>query len=183
MLTVAHTIRLSFQTRVLLSALLERGRVAGDAVGRIERTWRRPHRHMYRLTQDGRGLVRQPKTRPCVHIQRVRSTTRPVYMPRFFFTPIRTEAQSWLMRAMNALPKEEREWGRAVISELDGISGFWPCLNWDRRRDDGDVESNSRQHVDGCLAQTTWPKTALRNCSGESRELRNPSVTRDPTAV
>jgi hypothetical protein len=51
-------------------------------------------------------------------------------MPRFFFTPIRTESQSWLMRAMNALPKEQREWGRAVISELDGISGFWPSLEW-----------------------------------------------------
>ena len=51
-------------------------------------------------------------------------------MPRFFFTPIRIEAQSWLMRAMNALPREQREWGRAVISELDGISGFWPCLEW-----------------------------------------------------
>ena len=31
---------------------------------------------------------------------------------------------------MNALPKEQREWGRAVISELDGISGFWPSLEW-----------------------------------------------------
>jgi hypothetical protein len=31
---------------------------------------------------------------------------------------------------MNALPKEQREWGRAVISELDGISGFWPCSEW-----------------------------------------------------
>lgn len=51
-------------------------------------------------------------------------------MPRFFFTPTRTEAQSWLMRAMNALPQEQREWGRAVVSELDGISGFWPCSEW-----------------------------------------------------
>ena len=51
-------------------------------------------------------------------------------MPRFFFTPIRTEAQLLLMRAMNALPKEQREWGRAVISELNGISGFWPSLEW-----------------------------------------------------
>ena len=51
-------------------------------------------------------------------------------MSRFFFTPIRTEAQVLLMRAMNALPKEQREWGRAVISELDGISGFWPRLEW-----------------------------------------------------
>jgi hypothetical protein len=34
------------------------------------------------------------------------------------------------MRTMNALPKEQREWGRAVISELDGISGFWPSLEW-----------------------------------------------------
>jgi hypothetical protein len=51
-------------------------------------------------------------------------------VPRFFFTTIRTEAQLLLMRAMNALPKEQREWGRAVISELDGISGFWPSLEW-----------------------------------------------------
>jgi hypothetical protein len=34
------------------------------------------------------------------------------------------------MRVTNALPKEQREWGRAVISELDGISGFWPSLEW-----------------------------------------------------
>jgi hypothetical protein len=51
-------------------------------------------------------------------------------VPRFFFTPMRTDAHSWLMPIMNALPKEQREWGRAVISELDEISGFWPCLQW-----------------------------------------------------
>jgi len=34
------------------------------------------------------------------------------------------------MRATNALPQEQREWGRAVISELNGISGFWPSLEW-----------------------------------------------------
>jgi hypothetical protein len=49
---------------------------------------------------------------------------------RFFFTPIRTKAQLLLMRATNALPQEQREWGRAVISELNGISGFWPSLEW-----------------------------------------------------
>jgi hypothetical protein len=43
---------------------------------------------------------------------------------------MRAEAHSWLMRIMNALPKEQREWGRAVISELDGISGIWPYLEW-----------------------------------------------------
>ena len=51
-------------------------------------------------------------------------------MPRFFFTPIRLKAQLLLMRATNALPQEQREWGRAVISELSGISGFWPSLEW-----------------------------------------------------
>ena len=51
-------------------------------------------------------------------------------MPRFFFTPIRIKAQLLLMRATNALPQEQREWGRAVISELNGISGFWPSLEW-----------------------------------------------------
>lgn len=51
-------------------------------------------------------------------------------MPRFFLKPIRTKAQLLLMRTMHALPKEQREWGRAVISELDGISGFWPSLEW-----------------------------------------------------
>jgi hypothetical protein len=49
---------------------------------------------------------------------------------KFFFTPIRTKAQLLLMRTMDALPKEQREWGRAVISELDGIGGFWPSLEW-----------------------------------------------------
>jgi hypothetical protein len=34
------------------------------------------------------------------------------------------------MRAMNAFPKEQQEWGRAVISELDGITGFWPSIEW-----------------------------------------------------
>jgi hypothetical protein len=51
-------------------------------------------------------------------------------VPRFFFTPLRTKAQLWLMRAMNAFPKEQREWGRAVIAELDGITGFWPSIKW-----------------------------------------------------
>jgi hypothetical protein len=51
-------------------------------------------------------------------------------VPRFFFTPIRIKAQLLLMRATNALPQEQREWGRAVISELNGISGFWPSLEW-----------------------------------------------------
>jgi hypothetical protein len=51
-------------------------------------------------------------------------------VPRFFFTPLRTKAQLWLMRVMNAFPKEQREWGRAVISELDGITGFWPSIEW-----------------------------------------------------
>lgn len=51
-------------------------------------------------------------------------------MPRFFFTPIRTKAQLWLMRAINAFPQEQREWGRAVIAELDGITGFWPSIEW-----------------------------------------------------
>jgi len=49
---------------------------------------------------------------------------------RFFFTPIRIKAQLLLMRATNALPQEQREWGRAVISELNEISGFWPSLEW-----------------------------------------------------
>jgi hypothetical protein len=31
---------------------------------------------------------------------------------------------------MNAFPKEQREWGRAVIAELDGITGFWPSIEW-----------------------------------------------------
>ena len=51
-------------------------------------------------------------------------------MLRFFFTPIRIKAQLLLMRATNALPQEQREWGRAVISELNEISGFWPSLEW-----------------------------------------------------
>ena len=51
-------------------------------------------------------------------------------MPGFFFTPIRMKAQLLLMRATTALPREQREWGRAVISELNGISGFWPSLKW-----------------------------------------------------
>src|ERR1700686_920493 len=41
----------------------------------------------------------------------------------------------------------------------------------DRRRDDRDVESSltqyPAQHRDGCLAQRTWPGTALRNGSGD----------------
>jgi hypothetical protein len=49
---------------------------------------------------------------------------------RFFFAPIRIKAQFLLMRATNALPQAQREWGRAVISELNGISGFWPSLEW-----------------------------------------------------
>jgi hypothetical protein len=40
------------------------------------------------------------------------------------------KAQLLLMRTTNALPQEQREWGRAVISELNEISGFWPCLEW-----------------------------------------------------
>jgi hypothetical protein len=51
-------------------------------------------------------------------------------VPRFFFTPLRTKAQLWLMRATNAFPKEQREWGRALIGELDGITGFWPSIEW-----------------------------------------------------
>ena len=51
-------------------------------------------------------------------------------MPRFFFTLIRTKAQLWLMRATSAFPKEQREWGRALIGELDGITGFWPSIEW-----------------------------------------------------
>jgi hypothetical protein len=51
-------------------------------------------------------------------------------VPRFFLTPIRIKAQLLLMRATNALPQDQREWGRAVISELNGISGFWPSLEW-----------------------------------------------------
>jgi hypothetical protein len=51
-------------------------------------------------------------------------------VPRFFFTPLRTKAQLWLMRATNVFPKEQREWGRALIGELDGISGFWPSIEW-----------------------------------------------------
>jgi len=51
-------------------------------------------------------------------------------VPRFFFTPIRVRVQLLLMRATTALPREQREWGRAVISELNGISGFWPSLEW-----------------------------------------------------
>ena len=50
-------------------------------------------------------------------------------MPRFSFTPIRTKVQLWFMRAMNALPKEQREWGRAVISELNEVSAFGPAWN------------------------------------------------------
>ena len=46
------------------------------------------------------------------------------------FTPMRIKAQLLLIRATNALPREQREWGRAVISELNGISGFWPSLEW-----------------------------------------------------
>src|SRR3977135_1262265 len=34
------------------------------------------------------------------------------------------------MRAMNAFPKEQREWGRGVMAELDGITGFWPSIEW-----------------------------------------------------
>jgi hypothetical protein len=51
-------------------------------------------------------------------------------VPRFFFKPIRIKAQLLLMRATNALPQDQREWGRAVISELNEISGFWPSLEW-----------------------------------------------------
>ncbi len=51
-------------------------------------------------------------------------------MPRFFFPPIRMKAQLLLMRATNALPQEQREWGRAVVSELNEIRGFWPSLEW-----------------------------------------------------
>jgi hypothetical protein len=51
-------------------------------------------------------------------------------VPRFFFKRMRIKAQLLLMRATNALPREQREWGRAVISELNGISGFWPSLEW-----------------------------------------------------
>jgi len=51
-------------------------------------------------------------------------------VPRFSFTPIRTKVQLWFIRAMNVLPKEQREWGRAVISELNEISGFWNSLEW-----------------------------------------------------
>jgi len=43
---------------------------------------------------------------------------------------MRIKAQLLLIRATNALPREQREWGRAVISELNGISGFWPSLEW-----------------------------------------------------
>ena len=51
-------------------------------------------------------------------------------MPRSFLTAIRTRAQVLLMRATNALPQEQRKWGRAVVSELNAISGFWPSLEW-----------------------------------------------------
>jgi hypothetical protein len=51
-------------------------------------------------------------------------------VPRFFFPPIRIKAQLLLMRATSAFPRAQREWGRAVISELNAISGFWPCLEW-----------------------------------------------------
>jgi hypothetical protein len=54
-------------------------------------------------------------------------------VPRFFFKPMRAEAHSWLMRIMNALPKEQREWGR----------NKWhlAVLGMDRGRGDGDDES------------------------------------------
>jgi hypothetical protein len=51
-------------------------------------------------------------------------------VPRFFFTPLRIKVQSLLMRAANALPQEQREWGRAMISELNEINGFWRSLEW-----------------------------------------------------
>ena len=51
-------------------------------------------------------------------------------MPRFFFKRMRIKAQLLLMRATNALPREQREWGRAVISELNEIRDFWPSLEW-----------------------------------------------------
>ena len=44
---------------------------------------------------------------------------------------------------------------------------FLAQVGMDRRRDDGDVESSPTQHIDGWLAQTTWPGTALRNGSGD----------------
>src|SRR5258708_2346818 len=107
-----------------------------------------------------RGLVRQQRTRQCARVQRVRATTRFDHVPRFSFTPIRTKVQLWFMRAMNVLPKEQREWGRAVISELNEISGFWNSLEWLA----GGVTAMSKaapiHHTDRCLAKTTWPGTA-----------------------
>src|SRR2546430_7520430 len=79
-----------------------------------------------------RGLAQQRKTRP--RVQRVPSTTRCNYVPGFFFTPIRIKAHLLLMSATNALPQEQREWGRALISELNEISGFWPCLERSEER-------------------------------------------------
>lgn len=101
---MGHTIRLSAQTRVLLSALLQRAsqwRYGYDLsretdlkagtlypilmrvsdAGLLETRWEepsapgRPSRHMYRLTQDGRSWARAAtKDAPA----RARST-RPIY--------------------------------------------------------------------------------------------------------
>jgi hypothetical protein len=82
-----------------------------------------------RLAQQ--RLAPQQKRRPRAPVQRVPSTTRSDHVPRFFFfTPLRTKAQLWLMRATNVFPKEQREWGRAVIAELDTITGFWSSMAW-----------------------------------------------------
>jgi DNA-binding PadR family transcriptional regulator len=101
---VGHTIRLSSQTRMLLSALLQRAsqwhygydlsRVTGlkagtlypilmrlSDAGWLETRWEepsapgRPPRHMYRLTQDGRAGARAAAKDASV---RPRST-RPIY--------------------------------------------------------------------------------------------------------
>jgi PadR family transcriptional regulator, regulatory protein PadR len=101
---VGHPIRLSSQTRMLLSALLERAsqwRYGYDLsretdlkagtlypilmrlsdAGWLEKRWEepsapgRPPRHMYRLTQDGRAGARAAAKDAPVHPR----STRPIY--------------------------------------------------------------------------------------------------------
>ncbi len=91
-------------------------------------------------------------------------------MPGFFFTPIRIKAQLLLMRATNALPREQREWGRALISELNEISGFWPCLEWIVGGMMAISKAALHNAVHNILTgawRKAWPGTALCNGRGD----------------
>ena len=51
-------------------------------------------------------------------------------MRRFQMNSARRAALSLLMRAVNALPSTERDWARAIVTELEYVRGFGAAVQW-----------------------------------------------------